>query len=84
MRPDMAVVDLTLKQGTGLELIAQLRLSCPGLKILVFSMPYEFFHITAALRAGADGYVSKEEGMAQLVWGIRRVLRGALAPLRAH
>lgn len=91
VQPDIAIVDLTLKQGSGLDLIPLLRQACPATKILVFSMHYESFHITKAMRSGADAYVPKEEGLTQVVSVIRQLLKdclwapiGAPNPLRSH
>ena len=62
LRPDVAVIDLALKSSSGLELIKQLRAQCPKLKMLVFTMRAEALHAERALRAGAHGYITKEEG----------------------
>ena len=75
-RPDLAVVDLTLKHGEGLALIKQLRQLCPALKILVFSMHREVHFATAAFAAGAQGYVIKEEGTEQVLAAIRVIMAG--------
>ena len=90
-RPDVAIVDWTLKQGSGLDLIPLLRKACPATKILVFSMHYESYHITQAMRSGAHAYVPKEEGLTQVVSVIRRLLKDCLAaplsapnPLHSH
>lgn len=75
-RPDIAVVDLSLKDGSGLELIKELKGRYSKLVILVLSMRDECFYAERALRAGASGYITKEEGAEKVVEGIRCVLRG--------
>jgi DNA-binding NarL/FixJ family response regulator len=75
-RPDVAVVDLTLKEGGGLGLIKELHEHCPALKILVFSMHDQVHYATGAFDAGAHGYVTKEEGAEQVLYAIQAVMRG--------
>ena len=75
-RPDVAVVDITLKEGNGIDLIKQLLERWPKLAILVLSMHEEPFYAERVFRAGARGYVSKGEPGCQVVEGIRQVLRG--------
>ncbi len=76
LKPDLAVVDLRLRHGDGLKLIRKLRRSVPGLKLLVFSMHQEPSLAEAALRAGADGYVTKNEGTEKLVEAVACVMAG--------
>ena len=73
---DLAVVDLTLKASSGLELIKDIRVRWPDVRILVLSMRDEGFYAERVLRAGARGYVTKEEGPAKVLEGIRKVLQG--------
>jgi DNA-binding NarL/FixJ family response regulator len=75
-KPDVVVLDLSLKNSNGLELIKDLHVRCPRLLILVLSMHDESFYAERALRAGARGYITKEEGTQMMVEGIRHVLRG--------
>jgi DNA-binding NarL/FixJ family response regulator len=77
LRPDLAVVDLSLKEGDGLALIKQLHQRCPGLKILVFSMHDQEHFATAAFAAGAHGYVVKEDGAERVLEAIQAVMEGA-------
>lgn len=72
--PDVAVVDLTLKESSGLELIKDAHIRCPKMRILVLSMRDEGFYAERVLRAGARGYITKEEGPKKVLEGIRRVL----------
>ena len=74
--PDVAVVDISLKSSTGLDLIKQLRSVCPKVKILVYSMRDESIYAERALRAGASGYITKEEGAEKAIEGIRLLMAG--------
>jgi DNA-binding NarL/FixJ family response regulator len=76
LKPDVAIVDLSLKGGSGLELIKQLRAQGLKLKLLVFSMRDEGIFAERALRAGADGYITKEEGTEKAIEAIRVVMQG--------
>jgi DNA-binding NarL/FixJ family response regulator len=75
-RPDLAVVDLSLSQGSGLELIRSLRESMPLLPVLVLSMHDETLFAERVLRAGARGYIVKREAITDLVKAIRQLLAG--------
>jgi DNA-binding NarL/FixJ family response regulator len=77
-KPDLVVIDLTLKSGHGIELIEKLKSRDPQLKTLVSSMHDEMLFAERVLRAGAMGYVSKEEPPETLVRAIRQVLDGEL------
>lgn len=74
--PDMVVVDLTLKSGHGLELIERLKNRRPPVKTLVSSMHDEMLFAERVLRAGAMGYITKEEPPETLLRAIRQVLHG--------
>jgi DNA-binding NarL/FixJ family response regulator len=78
LAPDIAVVDLTLKDGSGTDLIKQLADRYPSLKIIVFSMHDEWLHAERALGAGARGYVMKSEAPGQVLVAIRRVFAGEI------
>jgi DNA-binding NarL/FixJ family response regulator len=77
-RPDVAVVDLSLKEGTGLDLIKDIRLRFPKVLVLVLSMRDEAFYAERVLRAGARGYVVKEEGGRVVVDAVRKILKGQI------
>ena len=77
-QPDLAVVDLTLKTGHGIELLERLKTRAPNLKTLVSSMHDETLFAERVLRAGAKGYVTKQEPPEVLIRAIRQVLRGEL------
>lgn len=74
--PDLAVVDLSLKDSSGLELIKDIQIRFPNVRVLVLSMRDEGFYAERALRAGALGYVTKEEPREKVIEGIRKVLAG--------
>ena len=75
-KPDMAIVDLSLPDGHGLELIKDLKAILPSLKILVLSMHEESVYAARALRAGALGYIMKSEPPARVMRAIRKVMQG--------
>ncbi len=77
-RPDVAVVDLALKDSSGLELIKDIAIRFPKLSVIVLSMRGDSLYVERALRAGARGYVTKEEGTAKVIEGIRKVLEGEI------
>jgi len=74
--PDLAVVDLSLADGSGLELIRLLHGEMPRLKILVLSMHDESFYAQRALQAGASGYVTKEEGTEKVIGALKSLVQG--------
>ena len=76
LKPDVAIVDLTLKDGSGLELVKDLKLRQPGLPVLVLSMHDETLYGERVLRAGARGYVMKDQAADKVVAALRRVLAG--------
>jgi DNA-binding NarL/FixJ family response regulator len=77
-RPDLVIVDLSLAEGTGLDLIRSFRESLPGLPVLVLSMHDEALFADRVLRAGARGYIMKREAITGLVGAIRQVLSGRI------
>jgi DNA-binding NarL/FixJ family response regulator len=77
-KPDVAIVDLTLKDSSGIELIKNLKVSAPSLRILVLSMHEDSHYAERALRAGANGYIMKRETTGKLVEALRQVLAGKL------
>lgn len=76
LQPDVAVVDISLKAGDGLDLIKRVRARHPAARILVWSMHSEALYAERALRAGALGYITKEQATGQIVEAIRQVLAG--------
>jgi DNA-binding NarL/FixJ family response regulator len=77
-RPDLAIIDLSLKDGHGLELIRSFREAAPDTRVLVLSMHDEALFAERALRAGARGYIMKQEAIDGLVHAIHEVLSGRL------
>jgi DNA-binding NarL/FixJ family response regulator len=77
-RPDVAIIDITLEDGSGIELIKDLRASFANMKLLVLSMHDELVFAERALRAGALGYVNKQEVSRSIVRAIREVLKGKM------
>lgn len=78
VKPDLAIVDLSLEQGSGLELIKDLRAQGEELKILVVSMHDEGLYAQRALNAGAEGYLTKREPSSKVVEAIRQILDGRM------
>ena len=74
--PHLAIVDLTLKRSHGLELIKDIRSRFPDLAILVVSMHDELLHAERVIRAGARGYITKQEATEKIMLAIRTVLGG--------
>lgn len=75
-RPDMVVVDISLKEASGMDLIKDIKIQYPDLPILTLSMHDEALYAERALRAGAKGYIMKQEATERVVTAIRRVLAG--------
>jgi len=73
---EVAVVDLSLKESSGIELIKDLKRCCPKLMMLALSMHDESLYAERALRAGAKGYIMKRETTGKIVEGIRSILDG--------
>lgn len=76
--PDLAVVDISLKSSDGIELVKELNRKKKGLPVLILSMHDEFLYAERALRAGARGYIMKQEAMASVVKAIHQVLDGKI------
>jgi len=75
-QPEAAIVDLSLKDSSGIELIKSLKLSHPDVAVLVLSMHDESLYAERALRAGAKGYIMKRETTRKVIEGIRQILDG--------
>ena len=76
LRPALVIVDVTLGDASGLELLKELRARQPELPVLVLSMHHETQYAERALRAGASGYIMKQAPPQELVTAIRQALRG--------
>ncbi|MGH7991362.1 MAG: response regulator [Limisphaerales bacterium] len=77
-KPDVAVVDISLAGQNGLELIKDIKVRHPQLPVLVHSMHDESVYAERALRAGAKGYIGKNEPPQKLLQAIRDVLKGEI------
>ena len=75
-RPDIAIVDISLANGSGIELIKNIRAGHPGGAALVLSMHDELLYAERALRAGAGGYIMKSEATQKVIEAIRAVQAG--------
>jgi len=75
-KPDIAIVDVSLEGGSGIALIKRIRATYPGLSTLVLSMHDELLYAERALRAGANGYIMKQEKAEKVVQAINRILGG--------
>jgi len=76
--PDIAIVGLVLKGRDGLELIKDISLRFPKLAVLVLSMREESIYANRAMRAGAQGYIAKEQSLANVIEAIRKLLAGQI------
>ena len=76
--PDLVIVDLTLKNSDGLELIKDIHTRWPKMRMLVVSMHDESFYAERVIRAGAMGYITKQEATRKILLAIRRVLAGRI------
>ncbi len=79
LRPDVVILDISIRHGDGVELIKRLLARFPDLKILIFSMRDERYFAHRCLEAGAQGYVSKKARPEELVTALGRVLTGEIA-----
>lgn len=77
-RPDLVIMDLTLPDKSGLDLLRDLQAMCPEIPVLVFSMHDEMLYAERVVRAGGRGYLVKGSDAAQFVEAIREVLAGSL------
>ena len=77
-KPDIAIVDLTLRGSSGLELIKDIKAQGIELPVLVLSMHEESVYAERVLRAGARGYITKHEASSEIILAIRRVLKGEI------
>jgi len=78
LNPDLAVVDISLKETSGMELIKDIKAQYPHMPVLALSMHDELLYAERALRAGAAGYVMKQEATENVIAAIRKVLTGQL------
>jgi DNA-binding NarL/FixJ family response regulator len=75
-KPDIAIVDITLKDRSGIDLIKDAKMQFPKMPIIVLSMHDEKIYAERSLRAGAKGYIMKQEAPEIIIKAIRHVLNG--------
>ena len=78
LKPDLVIADISLKDSSGLELMRNIKAQYPGMPVLVVSVHDESIYAEIAFRAGALGYLMKEEALEKILTAIRRVLTGAI------
>ena len=76
MKPDLVVVDISLNGPDGLDLLKDIRSHHPNLPVLILSMLDESLYAERSLRAGASGYIMKQEATERVLVAIRRILGG--------
>ncbi|HVT23496.1 MAG TPA: response regulator transcription factor [Rhizomicrobium sp.] len=74
--PDLAIVDISLSRGSGLDLVKNVKTRYPDLAIIVLSMHDESIYAERVVRAGARGYVMKKESTRKVIDAIRHVMNG--------
>ncbi len=78
VRPDLLIVDITLKESSGIELISDVAKAFGAVPILVLSMHDESVFLDRVIKAGARGYITKRETTQKIIDAIRQVLRGRI------
>ena len=78
LKPDLVVVDISLNGPDGLDLLKSIRARDPNLPVLILSMLDESLYAERALRAGASGYIMKQEATERVLVAIRRILGGEI------
>ena len=76
--PDIMIVDISLNGPDGLELLKNIRITLPRLPVLILSMHDESIYAERALRAGANGYIMKQEATDKVLVALRRILSGEI------
>jgi len=76
LSPDIVVIDISLNGPSGLEILKTIRQTDPALRVLILSMHDEMVYAERALRAGANGYIMKQEATEMVLVAIRRILGG--------
>src|SRR6202007_1664781 len=75
-RPDVLIVDIALNGPDGLDLLKNIRTTHPALPVLILSMHDESIYAERAMRAGANGYIMKQEATEKVLVAIRRIVQG--------
>jgi len=77
-KPDVVILDITLKNANGVEVLKNLRVHFPDLRVLMLSMHDESLYAMRALKAGAQGYIMKAAATEKVITAIRQILSGEL------
>ena len=77
-RIDLAIVDMLLKNTTGVQVTKKIKAICPNLIVLIFSMSDELRYIKQAFEVGARGYITKDELSERIIDAIRQILDGGI------
>jgi len=77
-RPDVLIVDISLNGPDGIDLLKNIRNTHPTLPVLILSMHDEMIYAERALRAGANGYIMKQEATEKVLIAVRRILNGEI------
>jgi len=75
---DLALVDMLLDNATGIQVIKKIKILCPGIIALVFSVSDNSQYVKQAIEAGARGYITKDEISEEIVNAIRLILKGQI------
>jgi DNA-binding NarL/FixJ family response regulator len=78
LNPDVVTVDISLGDANGLALIKDIKTHFPSVPVLALSMHQESFYAERAIRAGAKGYITKQQATKNVILAIRKVLDGGL------
>ena len=76
LRPDIVVLDISLSGPDGLDVLKEIRMKTASLPVLILSMHDESIYAERAMRAGANGYIMKQEATEKVLIAIRRILQG--------
>jgi DNA-binding NarL/FixJ family response regulator len=76
LQPDLVMLDVTLRDANGIEVLKNLKIHFPNLKVLMLSMHDENLYAMRSLKAGAQGYIMKQEAVDKVLHAVRQVLSG--------
>jgi DNA-binding NarL/FixJ family response regulator len=76
LRPDLVILDISLSGPDGLDVLKEIRMKTASLPVLILSMHDETIYAERAMRAGANGYIMKQEATEKVLVAIRRILQG--------
>ena len=78
LRPDIVLLDISLSGPDGLDVLKEIRVKSANLPVLMLSMHDETIYAERAMRAGANGYIMKQEATEKVLVAIRRILQGGV------